>query len=160
MSLSRKTADALDDRLARGEPAGTLTVEHGDRRLELQLTAVSAVGVAFDLLAFHADGPDDRPVEDLRAWGDRLAARVTYLMEPLVVLEVDPANAEVELRSDRPTPRGDARSFYEARLTRPGSLRLGRVTFDSADRRRRPAPCQLTREALERLIDDIDGAAA
>ena len=62
-------------------------------------------------------------------------------------------------RSHAPTARGDLKSYYEVRLNKTGSLRLSRVVFDEATRRRRPAPCQLTREVLERLTDDLVASA-
>jgi hypothetical protein len=80
-------------------------------------------------------------------------------MEPLVVLEVDPAAGEAELRSQSPTARGDLRAYYEVRLNAAGTLRFSRVVFDDASRRRRPAPCQMTREVLERLADDLVASA-
>jgi hypothetical protein len=41
------------------------------------------------------------------------------------------------------------------RLYRQGMLRMQRFTYDAATRQRRESPCQLTREVLERLADDI-----
>ena len=64
--------------------------------------------------------------------------------------------ATVELRSHAPTARGDRRAYYEVRLGRQGTLRLARVAFDEVDPT--PAPglaAMMTREVLERLIDDI-----
>src|SRR5206468_2353046 len=92
---------------------------------------------------------------DLKAWGERIAARVTYLMEPLVVIEHDAVAGELEIRSHAPTARGEQRAYYEARLGQNGTLRLSRIAFDDASRRRRPASCQMTREVLERLADDL-----
>ena len=76
-------------------------------------------------------------------------------MEPLKVLEVDAAGGEVHIRSQSPTTRDDQRSYYEVRLFKQGTLRMERSTFDEATRRRRRIPCQLTREVLERLADDV-----
>jgi hypothetical protein len=76
-------------------------------------------------------------------------------MESLVVLEVDPDGGEVELRSRAPSARGGRKSYYEARLSCSGALRLHRVAFDSSDRRRQAVPFQLSREVLERLVDDL-----
>jgi hypothetical protein len=96
----------------------------------------------------------------LKAWGDRVAARVTYLMEPLVVIEVDPVGGEVELRSQSPTARNGQRTYYEVRMNRQGTLRLGRVAFDEQTRRRSAVTCQLTREVIERLTDDLVASLA
>ena len=80
-------------------------------------------------------------------------------MEPLVVLELDPVAGEVELRSQSPTARGDLTPTTRSASTSAGTLRLSRVAFDDATRRRRPAPCQMTREVLERLADDLVACA-
>jgi hypothetical protein len=160
MSLSRKIAAALDDP-ARPDPRALpceVAAEEGGCRVSLTMTANGPVGLAFDDLTF-AGPAGDLPDGALRSWAERVAARVTYLMEPLVILEHDPLAGEVELRSRTPTERGESRSHYEARLRRDGTLRLSRVVTDAATRRRRPAPCQMTREALERLADDLADCA-
>src|SRR5262249_23075013 len=110
---------------------------------------------AFDTLEFASNARTEWAPEALRAWADRLAARINYLMEPLVVLEQDPVGGEVELRSQSPTARSGHRSFYELRVNRGGGVTLSRVSFDEATRQRRPIACQITREVLERLTDDL-----
>ncbi len=155
MSLSRKIAAALDENTIVHAPPCAVAVEEGPHRLALNLTALDSVGVAFDSLEFAVAGRPEWSSDALRAWGDRIAGRVTYLMEPLKVLEVDAAGGEVNLRSHGPTARDDRRSFYEVRLSRQGTLRMERWTFDEASRRRQRIPCQLTREVLERLADDL-----
>jgi hypothetical protein len=155
MSLSQKIAAALDARPDSGALPCDTSAEDGAHRLTLHLTAAGPVGLAFSTLDFATDARVEWTPEALKAWGDRLAGRVTYLMEPLVVLEHDVDQGEVELRSQSPTPRAQQRAYYEVRLNRAGTLRLARVTFDDAARQRRAADCQMTREVLERLTDDI-----
>jgi hypothetical protein len=153
--LSQKIDAAVD---AAGGP-GVVTVSEGPRLLSLQLTAASPVGAAFDALELSVTGGESRlSTAALKTWGDRLAARLTYLMEPLVVIEVDEVGGEVTLRSHAPGERNTVFSYYELQLKSEGSLHLRRVAFDVADRVRRSASCQLTREALERLVDDIQAA--
>ena len=134
--LSRKIAAAVDS----NPGPGPLTVDDGPRRLTLHLTAASPVGVAFDALDFAAADGLDRSTDDLKAWGDRLAARLTYLMEPLVVLEVDAGRRRG--RAAEPVPVGPRHAPLVLRgpLRREGTLHLRRVAFDAADRRRRPSP--------------------
>jgi hypothetical protein len=154
MILSPRIAAALD-----GPDAGALpceiTIEEGAHRLVLHLTASGPVGLAFSALDLRTTARPEWTTGSLKAWGDRIAARVTYLMEPLVVLEQDAQAGVVEIRSHAPTSRGDSRAFYEIRIGREGTLHLGRVAFDESNRRRRPIDCMMTREVLERLIDDI-----
>ena len=90
----------------------------------------------------------------------RLAGRITYLMEPLKVLEVDSGGGEVQIRSQSPTARDGERGYYEIRLFRQGMLRMQRFIYDASTRQRRESPCQLTREVLERLADDISASVA
>jgi hypothetical protein len=155
MSLSQKIVAALDARIDVDPLPDDVAVEDGPHRLLLHLTADGKVGLGFTSLEYKTA---DRPAwstDALRAWGDRLTASLTYLMEPLVVLEVDPVGGEVALRSQEPTERSGQRSYYEIRLNQHGELRLGRVAFDAATRQRRAVACQLTREVLERLTDDL-----
>jgi hypothetical protein len=155
MNLSQKIAAAVESRPSGNPSPCRVEAEAGSSRLALDLTAWGPVGLAFDGLDYtNADRADLSP-ESLRAWGARLAARLTYLMEPLVVQEVDAEAGQAELRSQAPTPRGEHRSFYEVRLRREGSLRLRRIGFDDATRRRQVVPCQMTLEVLERLADDL-----
>lgn len=159
MSLSRKIAAALDENTRAYVLPCTVAVEDGANRLTLELTALDTVGVAFDGLEFQTADRTDWSSEALNAWGRRLADRVTYLLEPLKVIEIDAGGGEVQIRSNAPTPRADQRGFYEVRLRKTGVLRLERCVFDDASRQRRRHPCQLTREVLERLADDIVASA-
>jgi hypothetical protein len=160
MSLSIKIAAAVDALSGAGvSPPYEAAAEAAGARLTLHLTAAGAVGLAFDALEFTAADRAERSPEALRAWADRLADRLTYLMEPLAVLEHDLGSGELVLRSQTPTARDGRRTFYEVRLRRDGTMRLGRVAFDDSARTRTPAPCRMTVEALERLADDLVACA-
>jgi hypothetical protein len=161
MSLSTKIAAAVD---RQGAGAGAslpceVSAEHDGHRLALQLTAAGPVGLAFDALEFAADGRETRSPEAVRAWADRLARKVTYLMEPLVAIEHDRDGGELAMRSQAPTVRNGRRTYYEARLRGDGTLKLTRVVYDEATRSRQSAPCQMTLEVLERLADDLVACA-
>ncbi len=155
MSLSKKIAAALDENTKVHDPPCAVTVDDGPNRLTLNLSALDSVGLAFTALEFAAtDRPEWTP-DTLRGWAERLAGRVTYLMEPLKLFEIDSAGGEVQIRSQTPTTRAEQRGYYEVRLFEHGSLRMERYAFDETTRERRRVPCQLTREVLERLADDV-----
>ena len=160
MSLSQQIADAPSLGVLDATYPAALVFEDAEGRLALNVTAQGPVGLAFDRLEFTAADRAERAPKALRAWADRLASKLTYLMEPLVVVEIDPLAGEAELRSESPTPRGDLRAYYEVVLHKSAVLRLSRVVFDEATRRRRPADCQLTVEVLERLADDLVACAS
>jgi hypothetical protein len=155
MSLSKKIAAALDENTRAYVMPCTVTVDDGPNRVTLHLTALDGVGLAFSSLEFATSSRGEWTSQALNEWGNRLASRVTYLMEPLKVIEVDAGGGEVQLRSQSPTAKDAARGYYEMRLFRDGTLRMQRFSFDEATRQRRQSPCQLTREVLERLADDI-----
>jgi hypothetical protein len=161
MSLSKKIAAALDDMVAcPGTPGVRAEVFDDPHGLALEVEVPSAVGVSCRCLEFTTAARRSWTIDELRAWGDRIAARVTYLMEPLLVVEADAEAVQVAMRSKSPTTRGDRRSFYEVRLNRDGSLRMERVVFDEATRQRQTTPFQLTREIVERLADDLVASVA
>jgi len=158
MSLSKKIADALDENTKAYVLPCTVSIEDSPSRVTLNLTALDTVGLAFSTMEFATANRTEWSAAALKEWGERLAKRVTYLMEPLKVLEVNDQGGEVQMRSQNPTPRADQRAYYEMRLFRQGKLQMERFAFDDTTRQRRQVPCQLTRETLERLADDIAGS--
>ena len=157
MTLSQKIAAAVDADAGRDDRKPTpFRVENDQGRLTLSVIRASAIGIESDRLEFVApNSAEPLDAADLKPWADRIAARVTYLMEPLVVLEIDRQELKAELRSQTPTPRDGRRSYYELILSRDGSAGLERVSFKESDRKRETVPFQLTREVLERLVDDL-----
>lgn len=155
MTLSRKIAAALDENTRVIDPPYTLVVEDGPDRVSLQIAALDSVGVALDALEYAALDRKEWTPQALNAWGERLSGRLTYLMEPVQILETDAGAGEVLLRSRAPSRRGDARHYYEIWLRRDGTCRVERVSFDEVERLRAPARCHFTREVVERLADDL-----
>ncbi|WP_337173730.1 hypothetical protein [Paludisphaera sp.] len=155
MTLSRKIADALDESTRVIAPPYTTEVHDGPDRVRLEIAALDSVGVALDALEYAALDRRDWTPQALNAWGERLSARLTYLLEPVGILESDAGAGLVLLRSREPSRRGDVRGYYEIWLGRDGVCRVERVTFDEVKRLRSPARCHFTREVVERLADDI-----
>lgn len=180
MSLSRKIAAAVeelgrtgathtpraparwrDDPLVVEGPGRTgatqtpVAVAEGPHRLTLAVDLATPVAVSCSGLEFATTDRAEWSLDALKSWAARLAARVTYLLEPLDVHEVDAAGRDVLLRSKAPSRRDGSRTYYELRLDARGALQLARFRYDEASRRRHPVPCQLTIETLERLADDL-----
>lgn len=135
-------------------PGSVATIETPHGRFELTVRETGPVGAAFDQLAYAATTRPSWDTKALTQWAEALTNRVTYLMEPLRVLEIDTEERHVELRSPQPTQRQGGRFFYQAVLDHSGLLTLKRFRFDEADRKREQVPLQLTRETLERLMED------
>jgi hypothetical protein len=93
--------------------------------------------------------------DSLQAWAGRIAARVTSLLEPLKVIEVDVARNEALLRSAEPARRGAALLYFEVLLKGTSEARLCRYQSSHADfKPRTQTNAPLTHEALVKFITD------
>ena|SRR5437879_1035340 len=92
----------------------------------------------------------------LRAWADRSASRVTGLMEPLKVIEVDVLKNAAILRSDEPASRADKVFYYEVFLKgcHEAAVRRYQVAREPGQPREQVA-FPLTHEALAKLARDL-----
>jgi hypothetical protein len=108
-----------------------------------------------DLRRSTAEPPD---VAALRGWADRLAQRVTGLLEPLRLIEVDSERNEAFLRSDRPAEKGEEVAYYELFLHGTNAATLRRYTAPRTSGRREQVAFALTREALAKITADITAA--
>ena len=120
----------------------TVTVEDGPHRLTLAPHGPrhGRPGLLRRWSSPRRAGPSG-PRRLSRSGATGSSSRVTYLMEPLKVLEIDAGGGEVQIRSQSPTARDAERGYYEMRLFRQGILRMERFTFDeqAASAASRPA---------------------
>lgn len=93
---------------------------------------------------------------NLTDWAHRVADRVTGLLEPLKVVEIDHQKNEAMLRSEQPSRRGDKLGYYEAILknTRQASMCRYQGAFPGGGKREQVA-FALTNEVLAKLIEDV-----
>lgn len=91
----------------------------------------------------------------LESWAKDVAGRVTGLLEPLRVLEIDAQRNEALLRSNEPTRRSKDLFYYEVLLkgTRAASMR--RYQGSPGGGHREQVAFVLTHEALAKLISDL-----
>jgi hypothetical protein len=95
------------------------------------------------------------PCADVRAWATRLADRVTGLLEPLRVLEVDARLQKAILRSDVPSQRDGKACYYELTLT-PTAASLKRFAGDRVNGEpRQVIAFVLTHDAIVKVVGDI-----
>lgn len=132
------------------EGAGWVLTVAADRSDELgclvwELTAQRSAPLAVDAAG-------------LRAWADGVAARVTGLLEPLRVVEVDAPRLQAQLRSQNPIPRDEQSFYYEVILQAAGTALLRRYQAGQAGTPRAQAAFPLTHEALAKLAADLTGA--
>jgi hypothetical protein len=160
MSLSRKIAAEVADLVKSNAPPLCITATEGPHKIALPVSLATPISIESAGFDFHLlDRGAPLTLDELRAWGERVASKVTYLMEPLAVIESDAVGQEVVLRSATPTPKPDRRSYYEVRLKGQGLMRFDRIAFYENDHKRWPVPCQFTNEVVERLVDDLVATA-
>jgi hypothetical protein len=96
---------------------------------------------------------------DIQSWAANVAERVTGLIQPLKVIEVDQLRKEAQLRSDIPSVRGDKRCYHELILSALGRAVLRRFQSASGETGRSQMVFAITHEALARLAGDVAAAA-
>lgn len=83
---------------------------------------------------------------------EQLVRRVHYLQEPLAIIESD-LHGHVQVRSQKPTPQGNSRRYYEVNIN-PKEITVERFVASRGDRTSQEI--HLTRESFERLCHDLD----
>jgi hypothetical protein len=155
------SADAIHEALAAWQPygAGRHTWEHtlpaDGWAVQLEAEKADAVGCVAWELAMTRTGPAPAGLTT-RAWAERTAARVTGLLEPLKVVEVDDAAGEAILRSTSPSKKGPAVGYYEVALSGTSRATVRRYHADrTAGTPRSQVGFALTHEVLAKLVGDL-----
>ncbi|HWP45972.1 MAG TPA: hypothetical protein VNM22_02315 [Candidatus Limnocylindrales bacterium] len=120
-------------------------------RLEIKKQEESRSNVSFDILT---------RANRLKDQGEQIIQKVTYLLEPLSLIEWDKYTPVVQIRSFPPQVREDFIEFYELLLhgeENQTSLTLVRYRNQKNNRLKETRPMILTREVLERLLGDLFG---
>ena len=153
-------ANTLLERLANWRPQTapeTLTVadEAGVWSAAVTAAAVDRVGAHLWEVTFRrANAALDAAA--LKAWGEQIAGRVTGLLEPLRLLEVDDEQKVALLRSGKPGQRGEAVLYYEVRLTADGAATVQRFEAShQPETKRQQIEFALTHEVLAKLASDV-----
>jgi hypothetical protein len=99
-----------------------------------------------------ADAPPDLI---LQTWATQVAERVTGLLEPLKIHEVDETRQEAVLRSASPARKGDDLSYYEVRLSGLTTAVVRRYAASRVVSGRTQIAYALTHEAIAKLAGDL-----
>jgi hypothetical protein len=91
---------------------------------------------------------------DLADQARRIANRVSGLLEPLCLVEVDNGQSVAQLRSQSPAKRGNALHYYEVLRHADGTTRLGRYEASPGEPRK-AIGFTLTHEALAKVVGDL-----
>jgi hypothetical protein len=136
---------------------GLLQVDLPTGRVEADLLAVDAIGCSFQTIAYSTDRLANCSLDELKEISQALTLKLTYLLEPIGLVEADADRCSVQLRSNPPQKGEDGTSYYELMVRRGGHITLSRFSKQSGQLRR-IVPAQVTREVLGRLADDLIAA--
>ncbi len=151
---------ALLENLAEWRPYGpreALSVAPADSGWKIALTAEAVDALAATWWEVGLTRTAPFPAHSLKDRAERIAGRVTGLLEPLRVVELDGGLAQ--LRSGAPLLRGDARLYYEVLLQQDGTTTVRRYDAPRSATRREQVGFTLTHEALAKLVGDLTALA-
>lgn len=94
-------------------------------------------------------------VESSRQTAEQLVDRITYLEEPLALLEFDPDRDVAQIRSTPPENLNGHPEYYELEVA-PDRQTLARFRGGSGPREQ--IPFDVTRHSLRRLVQDMTAA--
>lgn len=135
-----------------------LDAEEADQRLHCELTAIDTLGCAFTRFELHSGKLASATIDQLKKVSEALAVRLTYLLEPIMPIEIDADRCVVQLRSTPPQREPDLTTYYELLVRRGGELSLCRWSKTRTSERQL-VPAQVTREVFLRLVSDFSAAA-
>lgn len=138
--------------------AHTFVAADADERLQCELTTLDRVGCEFTRFALHAEKLSSATIDQLKRVSEALAARLTYLLEPIKPIEQDADQCVIQMRSVPPQREADVTSYYEVLVRRGGELSLCRWA-KAPGNARESLPSQVTREVFLRLVGDFSACA-
>ena len=128
--------------------------------VELDLVDADGIAAALNFVRAEPQVPARLSAPELRSRAERLAGKLTYLLEPLRLVELDAGGDVAQVRSHPPRKTDDAKSYYELIANAAGGLDLRRYAKTAGTQPRQQATMHLTREALALLVSDLAEAAS
>jgi len=154
MSIVQQARDALQ----RASAPDTLDVTEGSQRLTSELAAIDSLAVGFTSFTLATAQLANATPDELKRLGEKLSARLTYLLEPISPIEIDREGCVVQMRSNPPQRDDDQTTYYELTLRRGGAFSLSRYSKAVGDVRHANT-ATVTREVFLRLVADFSAVA-
>lgn len=155
MTLGRKVYQLVKERGPFNDRIEQVFSTEDDLRVRCEICEADRLGCAVTQLEIVREHPSQLSAAVLAERVERLCEKVTYLLEPLQTIEVDPRSKVILVRSRQPRQRDDELSYYELLAKEDWNLSLRRYTFEKSTRKRGPVPYVLTGDQLEMLLDDL-----
>ena len=138
-------------------PRPVLATAPGNIDLAIDLIAVDTMSCSFREIRLRVPSLAAAEVGVLGEWAERFCKRITYLLENIGPIEVDPQQDRVLVRSTPPDKQDDETLFYEILLQSHanGNFSLRRYRTTKSDAGRAQVDMQTTQEVLLKLVDDL-----
>lgn len=135
---------------------GTQLLEASDGALHVRIDLVSLdrLACAIDEYVLRSNTLRGANADRLKQVAEILSGSLTYLLEPISPIEIDPHGCTVQMRSNPPQKDDDRTSYYELLVRDSGELSLCRYVRPAGQPRTR-IPAEVTREVLLRLVNDF-----
>ncbi|QDT53391.1 hypothetical protein Pan44_14080 [Caulifigura coniformis] len=128
--------------------------------LRIEFTVVDSLSCAFREMTLEVPGLQSAAFATIEAWARNLSQRITYLLEQIGPLEIDPNAGEVLIRSTPPDQLPDGTQYYEIMLSQQaGAFVLKRYRSIKGTPGRTQVDLQVTHEVLYKLVDDLEASA-
>ena len=159
MSISSQLAGVFQQLIGL-QTAQPRTVDLSDPsglRCAIDFTGVDRLSCSISAIRLSVPTLQNVAVDVLRKWATGLSARVTYLLENLGPLEIDPNTGKVLIRSTPPDQQPDGTKYYEIILESQsqGNFTLKRYRCEKGRAGRDTVEMHLTHEVLLKLLDDL-----
>ena len=125
--------------------------------IAVDLTAVDSMSCSSREIRLSVPALSGADFDTLKKWAEELCRRVTYLLENIGPLELDPDAGKVLIRSTPPHRQAGTMKFYEILLQSHsgGNFSLRRFQSETGKPGRDQVEIQTTHEMLQKLIEDL-----
>jgi len=130
--------------------AGEFLVSDGELQVSVKMADSDRLGCLMERLEMKGTSGHPLNLDPLR-----VEKEVTYLGEPLKIVELEKYQGKALLRSFPPRRENGTVLFFELTIDRNEGLSLHRLSYDHALGTRSHTPVAVTRETLERLLADL-----
>ena len=130
---------------------------HPQISVAIDFTAVDSMSCSFQEIRLNVPSLVDAKFDDLKKWAEELCQRVTYLLENIGPLELDPHGSQVMIRSTNPDKQSGRTKYYEIILQAQsaGNFALSRYESEKGTLGRNPVDIQITHEVMQKLLADL-----
>ncbi len=130
--------------------AGEFLASDGELQVSVKMADSDRLGCLLERLEMKGTGGHPLALDPVR-----VEQEVTYLGEPLKIVELEKYRGKALLRSFPPRRENGTVLFFELVIDRNEGLSLHRFAYDRSLGTRSHTPVPVTRDTLERLLADL-----